>query len=134
MAKKEDFFIHENEILFVPDEDYAHMELYIQFLDAFSRISNKSIYVIDILPFIGKVFQSRACRLYHKYQPAPTEIIGVDDWDIVLLAPFIKNKWDIRLKIQCVYGNILFFNQFFYIAGINKCIYCRNVSIWIDTQ
>ena len=47
MAKKEDFFIQENEILFVPDEDYAPMERYIQFLDAFSRTTYVSIYVID---------------------------------------------------------------------------------------
>ena len=43
MAKKEDFFIQENEILFVPDEDYAPMERYIQFLDAFSRTTYVSI-------------------------------------------------------------------------------------------
>lgn len=47
MAKKDEFFIRENEILFVPDEYYAPMQLYVQFLDAFSRTTYKSIYVID---------------------------------------------------------------------------------------
>lgn len=47
MVKKEDFFIQENEVFFVPEEDYSPMKLYVQFLDAFSRTTNKSIYVID---------------------------------------------------------------------------------------
>lgn len=47
MVRKDDFFIEENKILFVPDEDYAGMELYIQFLEAVSRITYKSTYVID---------------------------------------------------------------------------------------
>lgn len=47
MAKKDDFFIRENEISFVPDDYYAPMKLYVQFLDAFARSTYKSIYVID---------------------------------------------------------------------------------------
>lgn len=47
MAKKDDFFIRENEIPFVPDEYYAPMKLYVKFLDAFAQSTYKSIYVID---------------------------------------------------------------------------------------
>ena len=47
MTTKDDFFIKENEIDFIPDEYYAPMKLYVQFLDAFARSTYKSIYVID---------------------------------------------------------------------------------------
>jgi hypothetical protein len=47
MIESKDFFIRENEITYVSDEDYSLMELYIQFLDAFARTTYKSIYVID---------------------------------------------------------------------------------------
>lgn len=47
MVKKDDFFIRENEIPFVPDEYYVPMKLYVQFLDAFARSTYESIYVID---------------------------------------------------------------------------------------
>ena len=47
MIKKEDFFIEENKVLYVSDEDYAQMRKYIQLLEAVSRTTYKSIYVID---------------------------------------------------------------------------------------
>jgi DNA-binding CsgD family transcriptional regulator len=47
MVKSKDFFISENEIAYVSDEDYSLIELYIQLLDAFVRTTYKSIYVID---------------------------------------------------------------------------------------
>ncbi len=47
MAKKDDFFIDENKIAFIPDEYYAPIKMYVQFLDAFARCTYKSIYVID---------------------------------------------------------------------------------------
>lgn len=47
MTTKDDFFIRENEIAFIPDECYTPMKLYVQFLDAFARSTYKSIYVID---------------------------------------------------------------------------------------
>lgn len=47
MISKEDFFIEENKVPYVPAEDYAYIEKYVQFLDAVSRTTYKSIYVID---------------------------------------------------------------------------------------
>lgn len=47
MVKKDDFFIEENKVLHIPDEDYLYMGMYVQFLEAVSRITYKSIYVID---------------------------------------------------------------------------------------
>lgn len=47
MITKDDFFIKENEIIFIPDENYASIELYEKFFDAFARCTYKSIYVID---------------------------------------------------------------------------------------
>jgi len=47
MAKKKDFFIHKNEIPFITDEDYTPMKLCVQILEAFSRTTNISFYVID---------------------------------------------------------------------------------------
>lgn len=47
MIKKDDFFIEENRISCIPDECYAPMKMYVQFLDAFARSTYKSIYVID---------------------------------------------------------------------------------------
>ncbi|MDR3143163.1 MAG: helix-turn-helix transcriptional regulator [Tannerellaceae bacterium] len=47
MPTKDDFFIKENEITFIPEEYYVPMKLYVQFLDAFARSTYKSIYVID---------------------------------------------------------------------------------------
>lgn len=47
MLNKDDFFIEENKVLYVPNEDYQKMDMYVQFLEAVSRMTNKSIYVID---------------------------------------------------------------------------------------
>lgn len=47
MISKESFFIKENEITHIPDEYYAPMKMYVQFLDAFARCTYQSIYVID---------------------------------------------------------------------------------------
>lgn len=47
MIKKEDFFTEENKVLDVSDEDYAQMGKYIQLLEAVSRTTYKSIYVMD---------------------------------------------------------------------------------------
>lgn len=47
MTVKDDFFIKENEINYIPDEYYAPMNMYVQFLEAFARSTYQSIYVID---------------------------------------------------------------------------------------
>lgn len=47
MITKDDFFIKENEIIFIPDENYASIELYEKFFDAFARCTYKSISLVS---------------------------------------------------------------------------------------
>ncbi|MGI6718015.1 MAG: response regulator transcription factor [Bacteroidales bacterium] len=47
MIIKDDFLIKENEIKYIPDEYYAPINIYVQFLDAFAHSTGQSIYVID---------------------------------------------------------------------------------------
>ncbi len=47
MITPEDFFIKENEIEYVPDEKYALMNIFTDFLDSISQTTYHSFYVID---------------------------------------------------------------------------------------
>jgi len=47
MIRKEDFFIEDNNLHKFTDKDYANIGMYIQFLEAVSRLTYKSIYVVD---------------------------------------------------------------------------------------
>lgn len=47
MSKSDDFFIKENEVICVSNEDYELLALYEQLLDSFAPTTYKTIYVID---------------------------------------------------------------------------------------
>ncbi len=47
MPDKQAFFIKENKIEHIPDENYDIMDMYVQLLDAFARTTYETIYVID---------------------------------------------------------------------------------------
>lgn len=47
MTKSDDFFIEENEITYIPDEDYESLALYEQLLETFALTTYRTIYVID---------------------------------------------------------------------------------------
>ncbi len=47
MVRKDDFFIEENKVVNVREEDYLGLDMYIQFMEAISRMTYRSLYVID---------------------------------------------------------------------------------------
>ncbi len=47
MARVEDFFIMDNAVTGITDEDYRNIQDVVDSVDAFSRMTYKSVYIID---------------------------------------------------------------------------------------